>query len=169
MEIKYQNAPDDYRTSFDAINAGTKKRQRDGHRRTIAWYLSFMALGVYVSMKHEEYFITCLFVTLVLFFLWRNWSFERLWSERAEQYVDTTRNESCALELNDEGLIDTSSDVILKVPWSRVEGFNIHPTHLFIRFDSKRTICIPLRYLESGQREQLIAILEDHNIPKRLK
>ena len=169
MEIQYQNTNADYRAFYEELLSDRKRDRRHRFYYAMLWYLSVLALAVVIAIKHDEILAACVFVVLSGFYISQNWSFSRRWNAMMEEWVQMNPGSSCTLRQDDSGLTESFSGVVLHVPWSQFHDYRILDERLFIRFLKYRGFVIPLQFINSDQRDQLVKALESHGIHNRDK
>ena len=167
MEIEYRNTSDDFAAYYELTQARHKKSGREDHHRFIVWYLVVLALGTYVSATHDEHFIACVFVTLALFFLWQNWSYARKWDAAVDAYARSAPAQACVLRADAGGLVESSSGVVLQIPWDSIAMYTVSRDHLIIHFLTERAFIVPWRHVGEKQRDEILALLVQHKVTKR--
>lgn len=164
MELHYQNTTEDFGVYFDNVHARTKRHGKSDYYHSMLWYLTVLGLGMYVSLLNDEGFIACVFATLAIFYLWQNFSYARHWRVQLDQYARSVPPQSCTLQVDEEGLTESFSGVVLKVPWGQIHRYSITAGHLLIHFLTERAFIIPFRHLNQEQRDQLLEILKSRNL-----
>jgi len=65
---------------------------------------------------------------------------------------------------DEEGLTESFSGVVLKVPGSQIHRYSITAGHLLIHFLTERAFIIPFRHLNQEQRDHLLAMLKSRKL-----
>lgn len=167
MEIKYQNNRHDFKVYYESLWRKTKSSQKSDYYSNALWYLAVLGLAIFTAVKHDEGFTTCIFIVLAIIYIKQNWSFEKKWNATTELSCIGTPEVSAVLILDDTGATERFSGVQLHAPWSVIHDYTVHDQILFIRFLKNRSFIIPIRYLSSSALDELISILESHNIHKK--
>lgn len=167
MEIRYRNTRSDFKALYDDLMRDRKAAQRSDYYHSVFWCITVLTLASYVAIKNGEIFATCVFAALGGFYLKQNWSFARRWEAAADFYAATSPECSCTLFIDGHGLIERSSDIELKVPWSIVHEYAIRDERLLIHFLQYRAFAIPLHHLTASQREELIKTLAQNKVRER--
>lgn len=167
MEIEFRNTRDDFKAYYKVVFADRITAYRANFYYALVWYLTVFGLGIYIATKHDEIFATCIFLALGFAYVRQNWSFDRHVETRAKEYADAAPETACQMRLDDQGISERNPGVELKVAWTEIHGYTVADERLFIRFLKNRGIVVPMCYLSPDQREELIRILEAHQVQRR--
>jgi hypothetical protein len=167
MELHYQNLREDVQSYYQVLWRDRKAASRSDFYYGVVWYLAVIGLGIFVAARHEDIFAVCVFAILALSWFRQNWSFEKYWTANAASYADSMPECSVTLRVDDTGVTEQFSNVELRVPWSEIHEYNLEPEGIYVHFLKYRAFIIPVRDLASGQRDELIKMLENHNVRKK--
>ena len=167
MEIEYRNLSEDYRAYFWFRQLPQRPARRATYYYAVAWNLVVVSLGFYLAVKYEEIFAACVFVALAALYIVQNWSFDKRWNDEAANYSSKQPETSNRLTLDDQGIRESFSGLLVGAEWSSVHGYSLVNERLFVHYFTDRAFIVPFRDIDANEREQLLSTLAAHRVSRR--
>ncbi len=167
MEIHSHNTRADYQAFYEDVWCDRKKSFRSDFYQNLTWYLSVLALAAYAALQHEEIFIACVMGTLAFFYLRTNWSFEKSWEERAQEYARTGSEAPVIFKIDNESITEVCQGITITVPWEQIHEYSLNSERLILHYAIQRGLILPVRFITSDVRELIFSNLESRKIQNK--
>ena len=167
MEIRYNNTAKDFQAYYEVLWSSRKSAARAKYYQTFFWYLAVVGLAAFVAVRNEEAFALCLFFVLGVFYVAQNWSYGRRVRGQASWLARMMPETKAKLVVEETGLTEQTDAVQMRVNWSDIQGYTVQRDHLFIQFVGYRAFIIPFRDVPAASGDDLIRVLEQHNLKKK--